>query len=181
MGFKLSSIAAAQKPESKGGFEILQPGLYLAHISEAKAGTCKSGTEKVDVTLEVKDFEGNSKGKVWESVFFTEKNAYAVGRFLKAIGVDVNDTSDDTDYTPELVAQLAEKADVLIQTKIEKGTNGYKDRARVDSFGVMGGYASLDETNKWYTIIVEGKDPDAEDEFDAMNDFGEDAPEDIEF
>ena len=164
MGFKLSSIATAQKPQGNG-FTILEPGLYMVHITEATAGVCQSGTEKVDLTMEVKDFEGNSKGKLWDSLYFTERNAYTIGRFLNALGVDINNTTDDTDYTPALVAELASKSDMLVQTKIEKGTNGYKDRARVDTFNSMGGYAPLDEANKWYSIIVEGVDPDADDSF----------------
>lgn len=156
MGFKLSSIQSAVKPEG-GNFGPIEPGLYMAHIEEAKKVIAKTGSEGLALVLQVKDLEGNNKGKVWHTVYFTAKNMYAVKCFMCACGI-FDAAEEDTELEIEQIAQLVEKRDILVQTKIREAHDGYKARAEVDVFGPMGGFAPLEEVNKWYTIIVEGKE-----------------------
>lgn len=156
MGFKLSTINATEKPEG-GGFAPLEPGLYMAHIEAAEKKVAKTGTEMLSLTLQVKDLEGNTKGKLWTSVYFTAKGMYGVKCLLNAC--QIFDCADgESELEIEQIANLIEKHDILIHTKIRPAEGQYKEKAEIDTFGPMGGYAPLDEVNKWYTIIVEGKE-----------------------
>ena len=163
MGFKLSSIATATAP-SQGGFKTLEPGLYMAHIEDAAAKTASTGTEYINITFAVKDFEGNNKGKVWDSIFLTEKNAFTVGRFIKAIGIyDCVDLNQE--ITAEQLANLARKRDLLIETKIKPAEGNYKEKAVIDIFGTIGGYENLENVNEAYAAVYGSGDdtPAAED------------------
>lgn len=166
MGFKLSSIAQAQDAQSGKSFEILQPGLYMAHIEKAEAKTASTGTEFIEVTFQVKDLEGNAKGRLWDRIFFTAKNMGVVKRFLMAADVLDMDEDNDTEVEVSTLANLVEKRDMLIHTKIAPAEGNYKEKAEVDKFGPILGYRPLDEVNKWYDIITEGI---SENEWNARN------------
>jgi hypothetical protein len=157
MGFNLGDLARAQKPEG-GNFPVLEAGLYPASINKATVKTSQAGNTYIQIELDVKDFEGNNKGKVWHNLFPEhEKLAWQVSHVLKALGIDIAELGDgDMEY--EELCKLLEKGQCLINTKVEKD-NKDRDKAVIDTFGTMEGFAPLDDVDKWYSIIVEGKDP----------------------
>ena len=177
MGFKLSAINTATRPEGKKEFEPLAPGLYIANILEAKPTTASTGTEYVKMTLEVKDFEGNFKGKLWHNLFLTEKNAWNVGNMLAAVGCPIEDADDDAEMSVDQMAKVLEGGQVCIHTKLEENNWNGKVTMRpvLDVFGPMAGVAKLDDASRWYDIIVNGIDPDAVDADEFIN-----APEDAD-
>lgn len=178
MGFKLSEFMNAQPTERKE-FKTLEPGLYMARIEKAEAKTAGTGTQYIALELAVKDIpDGNSKGKLWDNLYFTAKNAYVVANFLQALGL--NDVLDE-EFEIGQVASLITKHDVLINTKIEPAHDNYKERARIDTNGPMYGFASLDEVGKWYDIIVEGKEPEMPVELNDFNSIAPEAPEEVDW
>ena len=166
MGFNLKQAANATKPEG-GNFPVLQPGLYLGSVSKTECKKAQTtGTEYIALTIDVKDIkEGKALGKIWHNLFITEKNLFQIKNILAAAGIPLDADAEDRDMSTEELAGLLDKASFLIHTKIHPAENGYKEKAEIDVFGTMSGFAPIDEVQKWWDIIVEGKDPDADDSF----------------
>ncbi len=176
MGFNLKQAANATKPEG-GNFPVIPAGLYLGQVSKTEIKTSQAGNEYINLTIDVKNIQdGKPLGKIWHILTITEKNLYQIKRIMEAAGMPLDEDAADEEMSTTDLAKLLDKASFLIHTKVRPAEGNYKERAEIDVWGTMSGFAPIDEANKWWSIIVDGKDPDADDSF--MN-IPEDGDEEI--
>ena len=158
MGFTLNQVMSATKPEQKG-FGIIPEGVYLAYCEEATVKESQaSGNKYVQAIWQLKDFEGNNVGRLWDTIsIVNEKLLFSAAQLLRAVGLDKMLGPND-EISEENLALAIAKNSVVIHTKV-RVQPPYKDKAEVAKFDAMGGYAPIDEANIWYDYYNEGKDP----------------------
>jgi len=66
--------------QDREGFQLLEPGNYIAIVAEAKEGTSSNGNPKIDLKLDV---NGTT---VYDTLVFTDAAAWKIDTFLKATG-----------------------------------------------------------------------------------------------
>lgn len=118
----------------------LAPALYTVQLKNAEERTTKKGDGMyIDSTFEV--VEGEHRGRLIFHKFLLEHpsaKAADIGKqqldkFLKAVGV--SDGFSGIDYDSNRIGEAGNRM-VVANVKIEKGTNGYKDRNKITSFSV---------------------------------------------
>lgn len=67
--------------QDRGGFQLLEPGDYIAFVAEAREGTSQNGNPKIDLKLEV------NGATVYDTLTFTENAGWRIDTFLKACGL----------------------------------------------------------------------------------------------
>lgn len=67
--------------QDRGGFQLLEPGNYIAIVAEAREGTSNAGNPKIDLKLDV------SGVTVFDQLVFTENAGWKIDTFLKACGL----------------------------------------------------------------------------------------------
>lgn len=65
----------------RGGFQLLEPGDYIALVEEAKEGTSQNGNPKIDLRLNI------NGATVYDQLVFTENAGWRIDTFLKACGL----------------------------------------------------------------------------------------------
>jgi hypothetical protein len=67
--------------QDRGGFQLLEPGDYIAFVEEANEGTSNNGNPKIDLKLSV------AGATVYDTLTFTENAGWRIDTFLKACGL----------------------------------------------------------------------------------------------
>ena len=67
--------------QDRGGFQLLEPGNYIAIVAEAREGTSNAGNPKIDLKLEV------GGAIVFDTLTFIESAGWKIDTFLKACGL----------------------------------------------------------------------------------------------
>ena len=67
--------------QDRGGFQLLEPGNYIAIVAEAREGTSNAGNPKIDLKLDVGGVT------VFDQLVFTENAGWRIDTFLKACGL----------------------------------------------------------------------------------------------
>jgi len=65
----------------RSGFQLLEPGNYIAFVEEAKEGVSQNGNPKIDLKLNI------NGASVFDSLVFTENAGWKIDTFLKACGL----------------------------------------------------------------------------------------------
>lgn len=141
----LSTIAQSTKGE--GGFELPAPGTYKGYIesAEVKVGTT-TGNKYLSLRISLSDADGKKYGSIFPNFFFNDKNfcMYQLKCLLEAADVIM-----EGDFTEEDVAEFVTKHEVFVATTIEKGKNGYKDKAVIDWNGFE---KPIDVIDRYYEL-----------------------------
>ncbi|HPA19495.1 MAG TPA: DUF669 domain-containing protein [Verrucomicrobiae bacterium] len=67
--------------QDRGGFQLLEPGNYIAIVAEAREGTSNAGNPKIDLKLNINEVI------VFDQLVFTENAGWKIDTFLKACGL----------------------------------------------------------------------------------------------
>lgn len=196
MGFSLRDLKEAAEKAKEAGYskpklpDVLPAGLYVGYVENITTKTYASGNEGFEIELIAKDVStGDTCGRVWTRIICSESDFWKANllRFINSVHIPENlGLEEDAEVDSKAIIDLALKTQMLIQTKVDH-REGYKDKADIDWFGPMAGYAPLEESEKWYTIIVKGeewKDDTLPEDGEAVDDFmdlGDDEPEEMEF
>lgn len=125
----LSNIAQSTAGEHSG-FELPTPGVYKGYIesAEVKVGA-SSGNKYIALRISLTDNDGKKYGSIFPNFFCNDKN-YCQYQ-LKCL-CEATDVLMDGEVEEEELATLVDKHEVFVAVTIEKGTNGYKDKAVLD-------------------------------------------------
>lgn len=127
-------------------FSVPEPGTYYATIesAEMKQGKDTSKPPYLNLKYKLKTVDGKSAGTLFDIMAESEHSLvqYKLKRFLQAIGV-----SFEGEFELKDIAKLCVGKEIIVDTKIEEGTDGKQDRAVVDVL-----------TNEIYYNISEAKD-----------------------
>jgi len=127
-------------------FSIPEPGTYFATIESAEMKQGKDLTKPpyLNLKYKLKRADGKSAGTLFDLIAESEHSLmqYKLKRFLIAIGV-----SFEGEFELKDIAKLCVGKEIIVDTKIEEGTDGRQDRAVVDLF-----------TNEIYYNISEAKE-----------------------
>lgn len=127
-------------------FSVPEPGTYFATIesAEMKQGKDSSKPPYLNLKYKLKTVDGKSAGTLFDIMAESEHSLvqYKLKRFLQAIGV-----SFEGEFELKDIAKLCVGKEIIVDTKIEEGTDGKQDRAVVDVL-----------TNEIYYNISEAKE-----------------------
>ena len=127
-------------------FSVPEPGTYFATIesAEMKQGRDLTKPPYLNLKYKLKRADGKSAGTMFDLIAESEHSLmqYKLKRFLIAIGV-----SFEGEFELKDLAKLCVGKEIIVDTKVEEGTDGKQDRAVVDLF-----------TNEIYYNISEAKD-----------------------
>lgn len=127
-------------------FSVPPAGTYYATIESAEMKQGKDTTKPpyLNLKYKLKTKEGKNAGTMFDLIAESEHSLmqYKLKRFLIAIGV-----SFDGEFELKDIQKLCVGKEIIIDTKIEAGTDGKQDRAVVDLF-----------TNEIYYNISEADD-----------------------
>lgn len=127
-------------------FSVPEAGTYYATIesAEMKQGKDTSKPPYLNLKYKLKTVDGKSAGTLFDIMAESEHSLvqYKLKRFLQAIGV-----SFEGEFELKDIAKLCVGKEIIVDTKIEEGTDGKQDRAVVDVL-----------TNEIYYNISEAKD-----------------------
>lgn len=138
-------------------FAVPQPGTYYAKIDKAemKQGKDLSKPPYLNLMLKLKTVDGKTAGNIFDII--AESNAplvqYKIKRFLRAI-----DVSFEGEFELSDIAKLCVGKEIIVDVKVEPGTDGRQDRAVVDA-----------TTNEIYYLLSEAKDVFGETAADLIN------------
>jgi len=103
--------------QDRGGFQLLEPGNYIAIVAEAREGTSNAGNPKIDLKLNI------NGAIVFDQLVFVESAAWKVDCFLKACGL-----APEKGQFIDLTAAMCERA----VGRVRIGTKpGLKDPSKV--------------------------------------------------
>lgn len=132
-------------------FSIVQPGTYYAVIdsAEMKQGQDKSKPPYLNLKYKLTKPNGENAGILFDIIAESEHSLmqYKLKRFLLALGLTFEGEFELKDIQRVCVGKK-----LILDTKIEEGTNGKQDRAVVDLF-----------TNEIYYNISEAQEIFGED------------------
>lgn len=126
------------------GYTVVEPGTYYATVesAEMKQPKDKNKPMYLNLKLKLKTVEGKSAGTIFDILAESEHSLvqYKLRRFLEAIGV-----SFEGEFELKDLAKLCVGKELIVDTKIEKGTNGNQDRAVIDVMTEM--YYNISEAS----------------------------------
>lgn len=138
-------------------YSVPTPGTYYATIetAEMKQGKDTSKPPYLNLKYKLKTADGKHAGVIFDIISESEHSLmqYKLKRFLIAIGV-----SFEGEFELKDISKLCVGKEILLDTKIEEGTEGRPSRAVVDLF-----------TNEIYYNISEAKEIFGETVSDAIN------------
>lgn len=127
-------------------FSVPVPGTYFATIetAEMKQGKDTSKPPYLNLKYKLKTADGKAAGTLFDIITESEHSLmqYKLKRFLIAIGV-----SFEGEFELKDISKLCVGKEIILDTKIEEGTDGKQDRAVVDLF-----------TNEIYYPISDAKE-----------------------
>lgn len=103
--------------QDRGGFQLLEPGDYIALVEEAKEGQSQSGNPKIDLRLNV------GGANVYDTLTFTENAGWRIDTFLKSCGL-----APEKGQFVDLTAKMCEGA--VARVRIGKKP-GIKDPSKI--------------------------------------------------
>lgn len=138
-------------------FSVPTPGTYYATIEAAdmKQGKDASKPPYLNLKYKLKTPEGKSAGILFDIIAESEHSLmqYKLKRFLIALGVTF-----EGEFELKDIAKLCVGKEIILDTKIEEGTDGRQSRAVVDLF-----------TNEIYYNISEASELFGETSSDIIN------------
>lgn len=140
-------------PNSKP-FSIVPAGTYYATIesAEMKQGKDTSKPPYLNLKYSLKTKEGKTAGTLFDIIAESEHNLmqYKLKRFLQALGVTFEGAFELKD-----IQKLCVGKQIILDTKIEEGTDGRQDKAVVDLF-TKDIYYNLSEAKEVFGNEVSG-------------------------
>lgn len=138
-------------------YSIPEAGTYYATIESAEMKRGKDATKPpyLNLKYKLKTADGKSAGSIYDIIAESEHSLmqYKLKRFLIALGI-----SFEGEFELKDIAKLCVGKEIILDTKIEEGTEGKQSRAVVDLF-----------TNEIYYNISEAKELFGEDSSDVIN------------
>lgn len=138
-------------------FSVPAPGTYYATIeaAEMKQGKDTSKPPYLNLKYKLKTQDGKSAGIMFDIIAESEHSLmqYKLKRFILALGV-----SFEGEFELKDISKLCVGKEIILDTKIEEGTDGRQSRAVVDLF-----------TNEIYYNINEAKELFGETASDVIN------------
>jgi hypothetical protein len=113
------------------GFSVPEAGTYYATIESAEMKQPKDTSKPMylNLKLKLKNAEGKPAGTIFDILTEGEHSLvqFKLRRFLEAINIVF-----DGEFELKDLAKLCVGKELIVDTKVEKGTNGNQDRASVD-------------------------------------------------
>lgn len=151
-------------------FSVPNPGTYYATIEAAdmKQGKDASKPPYLNLKYKLKTQDGKAAGVIFDIIAESEHSLmqYKLKRFLIALGITF-----EGEFELKDISKLCVGKEIIVDTKIEEGTDGRQSRAVVDLF-TNEIYYNISEANEVFgetaTAVINASD--AEDAADKIID-----------
>ena len=134
MRLSIDALNAAQASDfsEPKTFKPIEPGFYKATVMDAEVRNSKSGSDYVNLKLELTDALDKKVGTIFQVLFTNSTSKFCIEdcmMFVSSLGIE----ADDSEISDTQLCELAKNQQVIVRTEIERSEyNGQKrERAKV--------------------------------------------------